>query len=120
MKRSAYHARLRRHARVRKKLQGSADRPRLSVYRSLSHIYAQLIDDQSGRTLASASDLEPSARGTLNDKSKTEVAGIVGQLLAERALDQGLRRLVFDRGGFRYHGRVKALAEAARKAGLEF
>jgi large subunit ribosomal protein L18 len=115
-----HHARLRRHVRVRKKVQGTADRPRLSVYRSLSHIYAQVIDDEAGRTLAAASDVEAETRGKVNGKSKTEVAGIVGEALAQRAKGQGVRMLVFDRGGYRYHGRVKALAEAARKAGLEF
>jgi large subunit ribosomal protein L18 len=115
-----HHARLRRHVRVRKKVQGTADRPRLSVYRSLTHIYAQVIDDEAGRTVAAASDVEAQTRDKLNGKSKTEAASIVGEVLAARARDQGVRRLVFDRGGYRYHGRVKALAEAARKAGLEF
>jgi len=115
-----YHARLRRHQRVRKKVQGTADRPRLSVYRSLSHIYAQVIDDEAGRTLAAASDLEAQTRGQLNGKSKTEAATIVGQLLAQRIIEQGLRRVIFDRGGYRFHGRVRALADAAREGGLEF
>lgn len=105
-----------RHQRVRTKLQGTAGRPRLSVFRSHRHIYAQLIDDQSGRTLAAASSLEPElAKG-----SDVAAAGRVGTLLAQRALDSGIEEVVFDRGGYRYHGRVKALADAARGGGLKF
>jgi large subunit ribosomal protein L18 len=118
-RKTPYHARLRRHLRVRKKVRGTPDKPRLSVYRSLSHIYAQIIDDDEGRTIAAASDLEEGARAT-NGKGKTDIAKTVGELLAQRAKERGIRRVVFDRGGYRYHGRVKALADAAREAGLEF
>lgn len=113
-------ARIRRHIRVRKKIEGTPERPRLAVFRSLSHIYAQVIDDRAQRTLVAASDLEPAVRAQLDKKKKTERAEIVGAVLAERAKEKGITRVVFDRGGFRYHGRVKALAEAARKGGLEF
>lgn len=115
-----YAARLRRHARVRKKVQGTAQRPRLSVYRSLSHIYAQVIDDDKGHTLAAASDLEEAARSQVNGKRKTEVAKLVGALLGQRARERGISQVLFDRGGYQYHGRVKALAEGAREAGLKF
>ena len=113
-------ARIRRHIRVRKKIEGTPERPRLAVFRSLSHIYAQVIDDRAQRTLVAASDLEPAVRAQLDGKKKTERAEIVGAVLAERAKEKGITRVVFDRGGFKYHGRVKALAEAARKGGLEF
>ena len=113
-------ARLRRHARVRKKTWGTEQRPRLSVYRSLSHIYAQVIDDDAGRTLASASDLEPETRSQVNGKRKTEVAKLVGELVARRAVERGIKQVKFDRGGYQFHGRVKALATGAREAGLEF
>ena len=106
-------ARVRRHRRVRKKVNGSADRPRLAVFRSNRHIYAQLIDDSSARTLASASDLEVKVGG-----AKTEQAKAVGALIAERAKKVGVERVVFDRGGRLYHGRVAALAEGAREGGL--
>lgn len=115
-----YAARLRRHLRVRKKMRGTAQRPRLSVYRSLSHIYAQVIDDDAGHTLAAASDLEATTRGQVNGKRKTEVAKLVGELVARRAQERGISEVVFDRGGYRYQGRVKALAAAAREAGLKF
>lgn len=105
-------ARLRRHSRLRHKVTGTADRPRLAVYRSNRHIYAQLIDDVAARTLAAASDLDGGAGG------KTSRASGVGRALAERARAAGLERAVFDRGGRLYHGRVKALAEGARQAGL--
>jgi len=117
---TAYAARLRRHLRVRKKVHGSPQQPRLSVYRSLSHIYAQVIDDESGRTLAAASDVEAAARGQAKGKPKTDVAKLVGELVAQRALERGISQVVFDRGGYQYHGRVKALAAAAREAGLKF
>ena len=117
---TAYHARLRRHLRVRKKVQGTPQRPRLSVYRSLSHIYAQVIDDEAGRTLVAASDVEADLRGPKNGKGKTEVAKLVGELIGKRAIEQGLSQVVLDRGGYRYHGRVKALADGARAAGLQF
>ena len=118
-KKTAYAARLRRHLRVRKKIRGTAKRPRLCVYRSLSHIYAQVIDDDSGHTLPAATDLEATTRSQLNGKRKTEVATLVGELVAQRAMERGVREVVFDRGGYQYHGRVKALAEAARKTGLK-
>ena len=111
-------ARLRRHLRVRKKVEGVAERPRLAVFRSLSHIYAQVIDDDSGRALVSASSLEKELRGEKG--AKTEKAKKVGALVAQRALAAGVKKVVFDRGGFIYHGRVKALAEAAREGGLQF
>ena len=111
-------ARERRHLRIRKKISGSPERPRLAVFRSLTHIYAQVIDDTAGRTLAAASSLEPALRG--ERLRKTEVAGKVGTLIAERARAAGVTRVVFDRGGFQYHGRVKALAGGARAAGLDF
>jgi large subunit ribosomal protein L18 len=108
-------ARARRHRRVRVKVAGNARRPRLSVYRSLHHVYAQLIDDESGRTLAAASTLSLKA-----GKKDVDAAASVGRSLAERAKEAGVGAAVFDRGGFLYHGRVKALADAAREAGLEF
>ena len=113
-------ARQRRHLRVRKKLSGTAAKPRLCVFRSLSHIYAQVIDDAAGQTLASASDLDAEVKDKTDKKKKVESAELVGSLAAKRALDKGIKQVVFDRGGYQYHGRVKALAEAARKAGLEF
>ena len=111
-------ARVRRHARLRKQVAGTAARPRLAVFRSLTHIYAQVIDDAQGRTLAAASSLEKG----LNDGNvkKTERAKAVGGAIAKKAIDAGITDVVFDRGGNRYHGRVKALAEAAREAGLKF
>ena len=114
-----YVARKRRHARVRRRLLGTPERPRLNVFRSLSHIYAQVIDDTSGVTLASASSLDQGIRGGA-DSTKTEQAALVGKLVAERSLDSGVSTVIFDRGGYKYHGRVKALAEAAREAGLKF
>lgn len=114
-------ARQRRHMRVRKTVTGTAARPRLDVFRSLSHIYAQIIDDTVGHTLVSASDVEQEIRTTIKEKQKkTEVASVVGEALAKRAKEKGITAVVFDRGGFRYHGRVKALAEAVRKGGLTF
>jgi large subunit ribosomal protein L18 len=113
-------ARRRRHRRVRRTLSGTVDRPRLAVFRSVIHIYAQVIDDSSGRTLVAASDLESDLRSQRDGKKKTEVAGMVGEALARKAVDKGIKTVVFDRGGFKYHGRVKALAEAARKGGLSF
>jgi large subunit ribosomal protein L18 len=113
-------ARQRRHTRVRKYVRGTADRPRLCVFRSLQHIHAQVIDDTRGHTLVAASTLDAQVRGQLNDKDKTAQAALVGEEVARRALDAGITQVVFDRGGYKYHGRVKSLAEAARKAGLEF
>ncbi len=110
-------ARKRRHARVRKRVNGTTARPRLAVFRSNKYIYAQVINDETGRTLAAASSLE----GDLRAKSLTvETAGEVGALVAQRAKEAGIDAVVFDRGGFPFHGRVKALAEAARASGLEF
>lgn len=113
-------AREKRHRRVRLRVSGTSTRPRLSVFRSLSHIYAQIIDDTTGRTLVAASTLEPEVRIQLNGKTKTAEAELVGTVLAKRANEQGIDQVVFDRGGFVYHGRVKALAEAARASGLRF
>ncbi len=113
-------ARQRRHARVRKLVVGTTQRPRLNVYRSLNHIYAQIIDDSQGHTLVAVSTLDPSLRKELTGKSKTEQAAQVGKVLAERALQAGITQVVFDRGGYKYHGRVKALAEASRAGGLKF
>ncbi len=113
-------ARRRRHKRIRKKVFGTQERPRLNVFRSLQHIYAQVIDDWEGETLVSASTLDGEIRSQLDGLSKTEQARIVGEVVAERALDAGIGVVVFDRGGYKYHGRVKALAEAAREKGLEF
>lgn len=113
-------ARKRRHTRVRAGVAGTAERPRLNVYRSLQHIYAQVIDDISGRTLAAASTVDADLKGTLAGKKKTEQAQAVGAAIAERAKAKGIAQVVFDRGGYQYHGRVKALAEAARAAGLDF
>jgi large subunit ribosomal protein L18 len=111
-------ARRKRHDRIRLTMAGSGERPRLAVFRSLNHIYAQVIDDSSGRTIAAASTVEKELRGS--GKTKTEEAKVVGRLVAERARSAGVEQVVFDRAGFRYHGRVKSLAEAAREAGLEF
>jgi large subunit ribosomal protein L18 len=118
--RTARAARIRRHIRVRRKVRGTAERPRLAVFRSLNHIYAQVIDDDAGRTLAAASDLDEAVRKARDGKSKVDVAALVGEAVARKAKEKGITAVVFDRGGFKYHGRVKALAEAARKAGLEF
>ncbi|MEJ2208695.1 MAG: 50S ribosomal protein L18 [Anaerolineae bacterium] len=113
-------ARQRRHQRVRRRVTGTAERPRLCVFRSLEHIESQIIDDTRGHTLIAASTREPVVREQLGDKDKTAQAAVVGQVLAERALAAGIKSVVFDRGGYLYHGRVKSLAEAARKGGLEF
>ena len=113
-------ARTRRHYRVRKRLSGTAERPRLNVFRSLRHIYAQIIDDEVGHTLVSASTSESEVREQIEGMTKTDQAHLVGKVLAERALEKGVTQVVFDRGGYRYHGRVKALAEGSREAGLEF
>jgi large subunit ribosomal protein L18 len=113
-------ARKRRHLRVRKRVRGTAERPRLNVFRSNKHIYAQIIDDVTGRTLASASTLEKELRAEVENGANVEAARKVGQLVAKRALEKGCTAVVFDRGGYLYHGRVQALAEAAREAGLQF
>jgi len=119
-KKSRSFARHRRHVRVRKKIQGTPDTPRLNVFRSLVEIYAQLIDDESGHTLVSASSVDHDLRTQMKGLKKTEQANLVGKSLAERAGDKGIRQVVFDRGGYRYIGRVKALADGARQSGLEF
>jgi large subunit ribosomal protein L18 len=113
-------ARERRHRRVRKRVLGTAERPRLNVFRSLNHIYAQIIDDIQGVTLASASTIDKEVRPEAQGLPKTEQAKLVGQTLARRALERGVKQVVFDRGGYLYHGRVKALAEGSREGGLKF
>lgn len=113
-------ARKRRHHRVRLKVKGIDSRPRLCVFRSLNQIYAQIVDDSQGHTLASASTLDPEIRNDKAGKSKTDKAALVGSMIAERAKKKKIDRVVFDRGGYKYHGRVKALAEAARQGGLKF
>lgn len=113
-------SRERRHRRVRGRVEGTPDRPRLNVFRSLTNIYAQVIDDAQGHTLVSASTVEQDVATQVEGKTKVESAKIVGQVLAQRAKDAGISKVVFDRGGYRYHGRVAALAEGAREGGLEF
>lgn len=113
-------ARLLRHRRVRVKVTGTTERPRLNVYRSLNHIYAQVIDDTAGHTMVAASTIDSQIKDELAGKNKREQAETVGKLVAERAKAAGIDEVIFDRGGFLYHGRVKALAEAARKGGLKF
>ncbi|MGI5876262.1 MAG: 50S ribosomal protein L18 [Dethiobacteria bacterium] len=113
-------AKKRRHLRVRKKIFGTAEKPRLSVYRSLNHMYAQIIDDNSGNTLLSVSTLDPSLREQIAIKGNKEAARLIGETLAKRALEKGIEQVVFDRGGYLYHGRVQALAEGARSKGLKF
>lgn len=113
-------ARKRRHERVRKRVVGTQDRPRLNVFRSLKQIYAQIIDDTRGHTLVAASTQDPDLREQVKGLNKTEQAKLVGTLVAKRALEKGIKAVVFDRSGYKYHGRVKALAEASREGGLEF
>ncbi len=113
-------ARHRRHLRVRAKVKGTTSAPRLCVFRSLNHIYAQVVDDSRGHTLASASTLDSEIKSAAVGKKKTGKSGLVGSLVAKRALSKGINQVAFDRGGFKYHGRVKALAEAARQEGLKF
>jgi len=113
-------ARERRHMRVRRKVSGTSERPRLNVYRSLNHIYAQVIDDTIGHTIVSASTLDSEVKGKLEGLSKLAQARVVGQVLGKRALEHGVQQVIFDRGGYIYHGRVKSLAEGAREAGLSF
>jgi large subunit ribosomal protein L18 len=112
--------RKRRQRRVRSRVAGTSDRPRLNVFRSLSNISVQLIDDAAGRTLVSASSIDKDLKSQVDGKKKLEQAQIIGSAVAERALAKGIKKVVFDRAGYRYHGRVKALADAARGAGLEF
>ena len=109
--------RVRIHQRIRKKVLGTLERPRLAVFRSVAHIYAQVIDDGAGKTLAAASSVD---KGVRTNGGNVAAAKTIGKLLAQRAQEKGIKRVVFDRGGYQYHGRVKALAEAAREAGLEF
>ena len=111
---------MRRHRRLRNNLYGTEERPRLNVFRSLNHIYAQVINDDIGHTLVSASSLDTELASEMEGKSKKEQATIVGRVVAERALEAGITRVVFDRGGYVYHGRVKAVADAAREGGLQF
>ena len=109
--------------RIRKRVRGTDERPRLTVFRSVSHMYVQVVDDHAGRTLASASTVEPAVKGTLTAAAgggNVAGASAIGKVIAERLIEKGIRRVVFDRNGFLYHGRVKAVAEAAREAGLEF
>jgi large subunit ribosomal protein L18 len=113
-------ARIRRHARVRINVQGTQQRPRLSIFRSLSEIYAQVIDDKAGHTITSASTIDQELRVKMKGLKKSEQAKMVGKILAERAKNKGVQTVVFDRGGFKYTGRVKALADGAREGGLEF
>ena len=112
--------RLVRHARVRRKVAGTAERPRLAVFRSLGHIYAQIIDDAHGETLVAGSSLDGEIKAEKNGKSKTDVAKLVGSIVGKRASEAGITAVVFDRGGYKYHGRVKALADGAREGGLVF
>jgi large subunit ribosomal protein L18 len=113
-------SRARRHARVRAKVSGTASRPRLNIFRSLAGIYAQLIDDAAGATLVSASSIDHELKAAMSGKKKSEQAKLVGAAIAERAKAKGIKQVVFDRGGYKYHGRVKALADGAREGGLEF
>ena len=112
--------RLRRKQHIRKSVFGTVERPRLNVFRSLQHIYAQVIDDAQGHTVAAASTLDPEVRGQVGGLKKTEQAKVVGKVLAARAMEKGVTKVVFDRAGYDYHGRVKALADAAREGGLDF
>lgn len=109
-----------RHLRVRKRISGSPERLRLNVFRSSAHIYAQIIDDTKGVTVAAASSIDTNVRQQLNGQRKMEKSAAVGKLIAERAMAKGVTRVVFDRGGYRYHGRIKAVADAAREGGLDF
>lgn len=113
-------ARIRRHVRIRRRVKGNNEKPRLCVFRSLSHIYAQVIDDVSRITIVAASDIEKDVASKAGGKKKSDVATLVGTLVAERAKQKGITQVVFDRGGYPFHGRIKALAEAARAGGLSF
>lgn len=116
-------ARLKRKQRIRKRVFGEGERPRLSVFRSAKHVYAQIIDDRRGMTIVAASSLEQAIRGRdvdTSEKGKMPVSLLVGKLIAERAMEKGIKKVVFDRNGFLYHGRIKAVSEGARKAGLDF
>ncbi len=113
-------ARRRRHLRLRQRVRGTETRPRLCVFRSLNHIYAQVINDSEGHTLAAASSLDAEIKAGKDSQPKSSVSTMVGALVARRAREKGIAQVVFDKGGYKYHGRVKAFAEAAREAGLEF
>ena len=113
-------ARIKRKRRVRSQVQGTTERPRLNVFRSLKHIYAQAIEDTTGKTLVSASTMSPELKGSLRSPGNVEAAKKVGDLIAKKCLEKGIQKVVFDRSGYLYHGRIKALAEAARAAGLAF
>lgn len=113
-------ARKKRHLRVRKKISGTTQAPRLNVYRSSNHIYAQLIDDVAGVTIAAASTVDPELKGQISHGGNREAAAKVGELIAKRGIEKGVKEVVFDRGGYLYHGRIKTLADAAREAGLQF
>lgn len=113
-------ARMKRKTRVRSRVKGTSERPRLNVFRSLKHIYAQAIEDSTGRTLVSVSSLSPELKGSFKYSGNVEAAKKVGELIAKKCLEKGIQKVVFDRNGYLYHGRVKALAEAARTAGLVF
>lgn len=112
--------RKKRHMRIRTKLSGTPDKPRLNIFRSLKHIYAQVIDDYSGKTVVHVSSLDPEIRKKVKVTGNAEAARLVGELLAKRAQEKGIQKVVFDRGGYRYHGRIKALADGAKEGGLEF
>ena len=117
---STTEARIRRHKRIRKKVFGTTERPRLSVYKSLNHMYAQIVDDSHGKTIVAVSTLSKDFSSEKGHKGNVSTAKKVGELVAKRALEKGLKTVVLDRGGYPYHGRVKALADSAREAGLEF
>ncbi|WP_194611275.1 50S ribosomal protein L18 [Clostridium vitabionis] len=119
-KKSRSEIRVKKHERLRNRFSGTAERPRLAVFRSNDHMYAQIIDDTVGNTLASASTVEKDVKAQLANTDTTEAAAFVGKLIAERAQEKGIKKVVFDRGGYIYHGKVQALADAAREAGLEF
>lgn len=113
-------ARVKRKARIRKKMLGTPERPRLSVFRSAKHVYAQIIDDRAGTTLVAASSVETSFKDKPKFESKVAAANFIGKMVAERALEKGIKQVVFDRNGFLYHGRIKAISDGAREAGLDF
>ena len=119
-KESRSKVRAKKHMRIRNRFSGTAERPRLAVFRSNNHVYAQVIDDVAGKTLVSASTLEKDIKAELKNTDDTDAATKVGEVVAKRALEKGIKAVVFDRGGYIYHGKVKALADAAREAGLEF
>ncbi len=119
-KKSRKDVRVKKHMRIRNRFSGTAERPRLAVFRSNNHMYAQIIDDTVGNTLVSASTVEKSVKGELEKTNNVDAAAYLGTVIAKRAIEKGIKEVVFDRGGFLYHGKIAALAEAAREAGLEF